>query len=72
MQRLLERILDFNDALTYACDVCAELDCLLSLAEAAQMFGYQRPTMVDSNIIDITQGRHGKLPLWFESTFDII
>lgn len=39
------------------CDICAELDCLLSFAEAARAYDYRPPTMTDANIIDIRQGR---------------
>lgn len=54
---LLEKIIPFYDSMINACDVCAELDCLLAFAEAARTFNYQRPQMVDGTIIDIVQGR---------------
>lgn len=57
IQALLEEILVYDQAMGYACDVCAELDCLLSFAEASRMYNYQRPRMVEGNIIDIQQGR---------------
>lgn len=41
-----------------ACDVCAELDCLLSFAEASAAGSFVRPEMVEENIIDIKQGRY--------------
>ncbi|KIM43410.1 hypothetical protein M413DRAFT_436269 [Hebeloma cylindrosporum] len=58
VQELLEDVLTSDDAIGAACDVCAELDCLLSFAEASQLYEYQRPQMVDQNIIEIIQGRH--------------
>ncbi|PCH37347.1 hypothetical protein WOLCODRAFT_167438 [Wolfiporia cocos MD-104 SS10] len=58
VQYLLEKILVFDEALSYICDVCAELDCLLSFAEAAREHNYVRPQMTEDNIIDIKQGRH--------------
>lgn len=41
-----------------ACDVCAELDCLLAFAEASRAYNYCRPQMSEDTIIDIDQGRH--------------
>ncbi|KAJ7505221.1 muts domain V-domain-containing protein [Mycena galericulata] len=58
IQELLEEIVVHFDAMSVACDICAELDCLLSYAAAARAFNYVRPEMVDDNIIDIKQGRH--------------
>ncbi|KAK0187908.1 DNA mismatch repair protein MutS [Armillaria mellea] len=58
IQSLLEEILVHYDLMTRACDICAELDCLLVFADASRLYGYRRPTMVDQNIIDIKQGRH--------------
>lgn len=57
VQELLEKILPFNESIVYACDLCAELDCLLSFAEAAKTYNYRRPRIVDGSIIDIVQGR---------------
>ncbi|KAJ7610685.1 DNA mismatch repair protein MutS [Mycena rosella] len=58
VQELLEEIVVHFEAMAAACDTCAELDCLLSYAEASRAFDYRRPEMVDDNIIDIKQGRH--------------
>ncbi|KAH7885327.1 DNA mismatch repair protein MutS [Phlebopus sp. FC_14] len=58
IQELLDRILAYDKAMGDACDVCAELDCLLSFAEAARAFSYRRPQMVEEPIINIVQGRH--------------
>jgi len=57
VQELLDHVLMSDDAIGAACDVCAELDCLLSFAEASQLYEYKRPQMVDQNIIEIIQGR---------------
>ena len=57
VQELLEYVLASDEAIGAVCDVCAELDCLLSFAEASQLYQYQRPKMVDQNIIEIIQGR---------------
>ncbi|KZT11913.1 uncharacterized protein LAESUDRAFT_670086 [Laetiporus sulphureus 93-53] len=58
VQSLLEKILVFKEVVSHVCDACAELDCLLSFAEASRACNYNRPHMVDDNIIDIRQGRH--------------
>jgi DNA mismatch repair protein MSH5 len=58
IQSLLDEILIYDEAMGNACDVCAELDCLLSFAEASRAYDYQRPYMVDDNVINITQGRY--------------
>lgn len=58
IQELLEDILIYEQSMSHACDACAELDCLLSFAEASRMYNYQRPHMVEENIIDIYQGRY--------------
>jgi len=59
IQGLLEQILIYGNDIGRACDVCAELDCLLSFAEASSMYDYRRPCMVEDNVIDIRQGRSG-------------
>ncbi|KAF8073753.1 DNA mismatch repair protein MutS [Lyophyllum atratum] len=58
VQALLDEILVYDTAIGQACHVCAELDCLLSFAEASRMYDYHRPHMVEDNVIDINQGRH--------------
>ncbi|KZT18625.1 hypothetical protein NEOLEDRAFT_1159406 [Neolentinus lepideus HHB14362 ss-1] len=58
VQSLLERVLTHYDVMAQACDTCAELDCLLSFAQASRAFDYRRPRMTEDNIIDIKQGRH--------------
>ncbi|KAG1772449.1 DNA mismatch repair protein MutS [Suillus occidentalis] len=58
VQELLERILVFSKGMRQACDVCAELDCLLAFAEASRAYNYCRPQMSEDSIIDIDQGRH--------------
>lgn len=47
----------YNEAMGEACDVCAELDCLISFAEASRAYDYRRPCMVEDNVIEIAQGR---------------
>ncbi|KAF7298995.1 MutS 5 [Mycena indigotica] len=58
VQELLEEIIVHFDGMAAACDIMAELDCLLSFACASRGLGYRRPNIVEDNIIDIQQGRH--------------
>ncbi|KAL5519837.1 hypothetical protein ACEPAG_1497 [Sanghuangporus baumii] len=58
IQTLLEKILQFADPISQACDACAELDCLLCFAEASRMHNYCRPTMTEDNVLYVRQGRH--------------
>ena len=58
VQSLSDRVLRHEEAMQSACDVCAELDCLLSFAEASAAGSFVRPKMVEENIIDIKQGRY--------------
>ncbi|GLB38388.1 putative ATPase domain of DNA mismatch repair MUTS family protein [Lyophyllum shimeji] len=58
IEALLDEILVYDAVIERACDICAELDCLLSFAEASRMYGYRRPQMVEDNVIDIHRGRH--------------
>ncbi|KAH9480408.1 MutS protein-like protein 5 [Psilocybe cubensis] len=57
-QELLEEVLVIFEAMTKACDVCAELDCLLSFGEASRLFDYRRPEIIEDNLVEIIQGRH--------------
>ncbi|EIW81045.1 hypothetical protein CONPUDRAFT_90104 [Coniophora puteana RWD-64-598 SS2] len=58
IQGLLEQVLGFEDGVIRACDLCAELDCLISFAETSESFNYSRPRMVKESVLWITQGRH--------------
>jgi hypothetical protein len=53
----LDRVLVFQDSIQNACDIFAELDCLLSFAQATRTYNYRRPQMVEESIIEITGGR---------------
>lgn len=44
--------------LIHVAEICAELDVLLSFAQAANMYSWNRPTMTDSGVLDIRGGRH--------------
>ena len=52
-----EEILVHEKTINDTCDVCAELDCLISFAQASQSYDYRRPHMTQDNVINIKQGR---------------
>ncbi|KAH9846354.1 muts domain V-domain-containing protein [Lenzites betulinus] len=58
IQVLQEKVLAFEADIARACDICAELDCLLSFAAASRAQDYRRPRMTEMNVINIKQGRH--------------
>ncbi|KAI0632052.1 DNA mismatch repair protein MutS [Trametes polyzona] len=58
VQGLQEKVLACALEIARACDICAELDCLLSFAAASRAQDYRRPVMTERNVIDIKQGRH--------------
>ncbi|KAL8944068.1 MAG: hypothetical protein Q9216_000659 [Gyalolechia sp. 2 TL-2023] len=51
-------ILQYEDMLTKASDVCGELDSILALARGAAMYKLSRPQMTGANVIRIRGGRH--------------
>ena len=57
IHELSEKVLPFAEAISEACDICAELDCLLCFAEATHQYNYIRPRMSEENVISIKQGR---------------
>lgn len=57
VQELLEEVLPYDKMIGSVCDICAELDCLLSFAEASKNYNYKQPDMVEDNIIEIIGGR---------------
>ncbi|PWW76611.1 hypothetical protein C7212DRAFT_357556 [Tuber magnatum] len=52
------RVLQHDSALVSCATVCAELDCLLAMAEAAERYKFTRPVIVTDNVINIKGGRH--------------
>jgi len=63
IQALLDEVIAHAETILKTCEVCAELDCLLSLAYASRLYNYVRPGMVNENIINIDQGRYDLPPL---------
>ena len=56
--RLRQEVASHTDRLQQAGQVLAELDALCSLAEAAARYGYVKPTVDESSLIRIKEGRH--------------
>lgn len=55
---LAQSILEHEDLLVTASDICAELDALLALAQGAKMHKLVKPKVVEDNVIQIRGGRH--------------
>ncbi|KAL2067305.1 hypothetical protein VTL71DRAFT_1729 [Oculimacula yallundae] len=55
---LAVRVLEHEQFLTSASDLCGELDSLVALATGAEKYGFNRPQMTTANIIRIEGGRH--------------
>ena len=58
---LLQRLMAFQPCLARAVALAAEVDCLISLAQAARDHGYCRPMLTPENILHIKQGAHSSL-----------
>lgn len=57
IEEVLQRVLVHEELLTQICDICAELDCLLSFAQAARTYSFTMPNMCEENVIKIVKGR---------------
>ncbi|MCJ1308042.1 MutS protein msh5 [Agyrium rufum] len=55
---LAVKVLRFEDMLKEASAICAELDCLLALAQGAKLYNLSRPRITTENVISIDAGRH--------------
>ncbi|KAJ5767203.1 uncharacterized protein N7511_004819 [Penicillium nucicola] len=55
---LAQRVLQYENVLVDASDVCGEIDSLLALAQGASFYKLARPRMVSENCIKIKGGRH--------------
>ncbi|ORY41873.1 P-loop containing nucleoside triphosphate hydrolase protein, partial [Rhizoclosmatium globosum] len=58
IQGLQDSVSKYSPMLIDVSSVCAELDCLLALAEAAKKYDFVCPEMVDSDVLEIVEGRH--------------
>jgi DNA mismatch repair protein MutS len=57
-QELLQLLVDYIPALQLNASLIARLDCLSSFAEVAINNKYVRPTLTDTDALDIKEGRH--------------
>ncbi|GIJ83914.1 mutS protein msh5 [Aspergillus pseudoviridinutans] len=55
---LAQKVLQYEDVLVQASDMCGQLDSLLAMAQAASFYNMVRPRMVEENMIRIKGGRH--------------
>lgn len=55
---LAQNVLQDEDLLVTASDLCGELDCLLAFAHVAHHYNLMRPTMTVDNVVEIKGGRH--------------
>lgn len=58
LHALAVRVLEYEDVLIEASDVCGDLDCLVALAQGAQKYKFVAPHMTHENVIRIDGGRH--------------
>lgn len=56
--QLVEDMREYIPQIQINANVIAHLDCLLSFAKVAEEQGYVRPVVDESNVLDISQGRH--------------
>ncbi|KAI4269650.1 MAG: hypothetical protein LQ337_007146 [Flavoplaca oasis] len=56
--RLGQEVLDYEDVLVHASELCGELDSFLALAQGAGLYKLSRPLVTEENVIRIKGGRH--------------
>ncbi len=56
--QLVVALSEYIAAIQLNAAILAQIDCLLSFASSATEYGYNRPEVNDSKIIDIKEGRH--------------
>ncbi|KAF2804902.1 uncharacterized protein BDZ99DRAFT_425101 [Mytilinidion resinicola] len=55
---LAQFVLEYEELLTVASDICGELDSLLALAQGAKMYRLAKPKLTKDNVVKIKGGRH--------------
>lgn len=58
MHELISFTLTHSAKLVELTNISSELDCVLSLAEAAKRLNYSRPVLTEERVIKIKEGRH--------------
>ncbi|KAL8881312.1 MAG: hypothetical protein Q9198_001464 [Flavoplaca austrocitrina] len=56
--KLSQEVLDYEDVLVHASELCGELDSFLALAQGAGLYKLSRPLVTEENVIRIKGGRH--------------
>lgn len=56
--QLTEKLQGYLGAMQANAKILAQIDCLLSFAQAAQQHNYCRPEISEAQVLDIKQGRH--------------
>ncbi len=57
-QEIIDEVIAAVDELNMISECVADIDCYQSLAYCAMKYGYSRPDIVNSNVLEITGGRH--------------
>ncbi|RSL68484.1 hypothetical protein CEP53_002567 [Fusarium sp. AF-6] len=60
---LANRILEHEEVLISASDMCGEFDAVHALALGAEKYNWRAPTVVDDNVVHIQGGRHASAEL---------
>lgn len=55
---LVEEIMDYMNPLRQNCILLAQIDCLVGFAIVSERNRYNKPNVVDDDILDIKEGRH--------------
>lgn len=61
--QLVEDMREYIPQIQINANVIAHLDCLLSFAKVAEEQGYVRPVVDESDVLDISQGRHAVIEI---------
>ncbi|KAK6107937.1 MutS domain V family protein [Brugia pahangi] len=69
MLKLKQLICRYDKAIRQAINVCAKLDCIISLALTAREYNWYCPRYVDESIIDVDDGRHAIMELLSKTKF---
>ncbi|XP_002967541.2 DNA mismatch repair protein MSH5 isoform X2 [Selaginella moellendorffii] len=58
LKELESKVQKYEPAVRYSADLTAQLDCLVSMAISAGEYNYNRPRLVEDDILIIKNGRH--------------
>ncbi|VDM08160.1 unnamed protein product [Wuchereria bancrofti] len=69
MLKLKQLICRYDKAIRQATNICAKLDCIISLALTAREYNWYCPRYVDESVIDVDDGRHAIMELLSKTKF---